>query len=258
MRSQSPTDASQSPLGESVTFNGNAQDNASNPLTDASLVWRSSKDGIIGIGESVITSSLSAGNHTITLTATDAYGLPQTTSISISINAGCTEYTAYYIYVDCRDASGTGTRILYWTSGNVYRTENYVNGEREGTWTFYYESGNVNSTGTYANDLQDGTWTWYYENGIVEGTVDYVNDLCEGTYTYYYDNGNVWQTGNCVNDLNEGIWTKYYRNGNVEETGNYVNDIMDGTWTHYYESGNVEWIADYVKWSKRRHLGMVR
>lgn len=58
--------------GASVTFTGSATDAEDGPLTGASLVWTSNVDGQIGTGASFSTTGLSAGMHTVTLTATDS------------------------------------------------------------------------------------------------------------------------------------------------------------------------------------------
>jgi hypothetical protein len=60
--------------GENITFSGTATDANGGQLTGSALVWTSSIDGQIGTGETLITSALSAGDHDITLTATDSSG----------------------------------------------------------------------------------------------------------------------------------------------------------------------------------------
>lgn len=58
--------------GTSVTFTGSANDAEDGALTGGSLVWTSNVDGQIGTGTSFNTSALTAGMHTVTLTATDS------------------------------------------------------------------------------------------------------------------------------------------------------------------------------------------
>ena len=57
--------------GDSISFNGSGDDSEDGNLLGLSLVWRSNVDGQIGTGES-FTTTLSLGNHTITLEATDS------------------------------------------------------------------------------------------------------------------------------------------------------------------------------------------
>ena len=61
------------PAGSSVPFTGIADDSEDGGLTGDSLVWVSSLAGEIGRGES-FSATLSAGTHTVTLTATDSDG----------------------------------------------------------------------------------------------------------------------------------------------------------------------------------------
>jgi hypothetical protein len=67
--------------GENITFSGSATDAGGTQLTGSALVWTSNIDGQIGTGETLITSALSAGDHVITLTATDAAGAIATASL---------------------------------------------------------------------------------------------------------------------------------------------------------------------------------
>ena len=60
--------------GENITFSGTAADAQGHQLDGTALVWTSSIDGDIGTGSTLITSALSAGDHHITLSATDSGG----------------------------------------------------------------------------------------------------------------------------------------------------------------------------------------
>jgi hypothetical protein len=91
---QPPTAAIQQPAnnssfgqGQSVTFQGTGTDPEQGPLSGASLVWTSSRDGQIGTGTMFSTGSLSAGAHTVTLRVTDAQGATGTAAVNITINA---------------------------------------------------------------------------------------------------------------------------------------------------------------------------
>lgn len=70
---------------ETITFEGAADDPEDDSLTGDMLTWTSSTDGDFGNGEQVETSSLSAAQHTITLTATDSDGASAEDSISIVV-----------------------------------------------------------------------------------------------------------------------------------------------------------------------------
>ncbi len=81
----SPADGSTHGAGTSVTFSGTGSDAEDGTLTGASLVWTSSLDGQIGTGTSFSLASLSEGDHTITLTATDSGGLTGMDQVDITI-----------------------------------------------------------------------------------------------------------------------------------------------------------------------------
>ncbi|HSM09597.1 MAG TPA: hypothetical protein VLA33_11355, partial [Gemmatimonadota bacterium] len=59
-------------VGSAVTFTGSAIDAEDGPLSGAALVWTSNVDGFLGTGVSFEADALTAGMHTVTLTATDS------------------------------------------------------------------------------------------------------------------------------------------------------------------------------------------
>ncbi len=71
--------------GDPVTLAGAAEDPETGPLAGSRLSWSSSLDGPIGTGASLVVSSLGAGAHTITLTATDPGGASGTDAVAIEI-----------------------------------------------------------------------------------------------------------------------------------------------------------------------------
>jgi hypothetical protein len=94
---QAPTASISSPAnnasfaqGTSITFTGSGTDSESGPLTSTALVWSSNINGQVGTGASLTTSGLSAGSHTITLTAKDPQNATGTATISITITASTT------------------------------------------------------------------------------------------------------------------------------------------------------------------------
>lgn len=80
-----PASGSSTKQGQPVTLQGGATDVEDGALGGAALVWTSSKDGTLGTGASLTTSTLSRGLHTITLTATDSGGAKGTAQILLSV-----------------------------------------------------------------------------------------------------------------------------------------------------------------------------
>jgi glucose/arabinose dehydrogenase len=81
-----PANGASFATGSTVTFSGTASDPEQGNLS-SSLRWSSSVSGSLGTGASVSTSSLPAGTHVITAAVTDAGGLVDSQSITISITA---------------------------------------------------------------------------------------------------------------------------------------------------------------------------
>lgn len=82
-----PQDSSSLQAGASATFAGHAEDAEDGALSGAALVWSSSLDGRIGIGESVVNALVASGQHTISLTATDSDGNSVSASITVNVTA---------------------------------------------------------------------------------------------------------------------------------------------------------------------------
>lgn len=74
--------------GATISFSGTGIDFEENTLTGGALVWTSSIDGQIGTGNTFISTGLSIGAHTVTLTVTDSGGRTDTSKITLNITAG--------------------------------------------------------------------------------------------------------------------------------------------------------------------------
>ncbi|AHG88114.1 peptidase S8 and S53 subtilisin kexin sedolisin [Gemmatirosa kalamazoonensis] len=106
----SPPNGASYVQGASVTFTGTGSDAEDGALSGASLVWTSSLDGQIGTGTSFTTSALSAGTHTITLTATDSKGATGTATRTLTVTAsGSTSQTPVAGFTWTCTAAGLNT-----------------------------------------------------------------------------------------------------------------------------------------------------
>lgn len=82
-----PDDESARDQGTSVTFGGSATDPLAGSLPDSAVEWTSDVDGALGTGDTISTSSLTAGPHSIALTATDSDGNTAADSIRMVVEA---------------------------------------------------------------------------------------------------------------------------------------------------------------------------
>ena len=71
--------------GDTVTLVGSGTDPEDGTLSGTDLEWGSSLDGALGTGSPLATSSLSVGNHTITLVGTDSGGASATDQVSVTV-----------------------------------------------------------------------------------------------------------------------------------------------------------------------------
>jgi hypothetical protein len=81
-----PTGGSYHLPGDLVVFHGLAADMEDGTLPDAALHWSDDVQGSLGDGPSVPVNTLNPGKHTVTLTATDSYGVSSTTSVTFWVD----------------------------------------------------------------------------------------------------------------------------------------------------------------------------
>lgn len=84
---QSPADETAYALNDPVQFSGTAVDSKGASLSGEALTWTSDIDAVIGTGQSVTSDALTAGTHTISLSAVDADERRGEASITITIIA---------------------------------------------------------------------------------------------------------------------------------------------------------------------------
>ncbi|MDA1315448.1 MAG: Ig-like domain-containing protein [Acidobacteria bacterium] len=139
--------------GDTVTLTGTATDPENGALT-SSITWTSSRDGSLGAGGSVGTSSLTLGVHTITASVTDLDGKSATDSISITVN----ELGAITLSANGRNSKGRHVVDLTWSGASG----SSVNVDRGGS--------------VIATTANDGSYSDATGN---KGTATYTYQVCE-------------------------------------------------------------------------------
>jgi len=81
-----PINGSVHPASGNISFAGSGTDNQDGILDRTRLEWSSNTDGQLGIGGTIST-ALSAGSHTITLQVSDAEGVTNTDTVTMTVNA---------------------------------------------------------------------------------------------------------------------------------------------------------------------------
>jgi hypothetical protein len=138
----SPSDGYTSNLGQVVALNGVGYDLEDGQLTEQALTWRSSIGGLLGSGEALYISSLSLGQHTITLTGTDGQGAEGTDSITVDVIDDTTPPSPP---VGLGWSQSGGIAALTWIANAVGDVAGYILhlGENAGVYGFIRDVGNV-------------------------------------------------------------------------------------------------------------------
>lgn len=112
--------------GTAVTFRGTAGD-AHDGAISSSIVWSSSRNGRLGTGATITTSTLFAGTHTITARVTDSGGLSDTSSIGITI---VTPTVTIFLTATGRTVNGIHAADLTWQRATASEVDVYRDGVR--------------------------------------------------------------------------------------------------------------------------------
>lgn len=116
----SPPDGSPFIEGSEITFTGTVTDQHDITIPETNIIWSSNVDGELGTGSEITVSTLSLGNHTINLSATDSESLTGTAEISVAItpsNGGNTSPAAVINSPADQSQFTAGTQVMFSGTG---------------------------------------------------------------------------------------------------------------------------------------------
>lgn len=106
---------------------------------------------------------------------------------------------------EVRDGLREGLWDLYYDSTSIiFQKLNYKAGKLNGQQMVFYESGALFATGEWLDGSRDGEWNWFYESGIVSSNVSYKDGLKQGLQTIWSEAG-------------EKTKEEFYENGDLIE-----------------------------------------
>ncbi len=131
------------------------------------------------------------------------------------------------------DNNLNGIRNVFYPDGQLFITEFYIEGKRDGDFKEYHFGGSLHTITRFEKDvLKDGLQTYYFPNGNKKIVQNYLNGKFYGEYLTFYHSGNIKIKGQYNSKgLKEGIWYEYYENGNIKEKYS----VRDGLWHGKYE-----------------------
>ncbi|HSM07855.1 MAG TPA: hypothetical protein VLA33_02425 [Gemmatimonadota bacterium] len=126
-------------LGSNVTFSGSALDVEDGPLGNAALSWSSNVDGVLGTGASLPVNDLTAGMHTVTLTATDSDGFEGKTTVLVIVKPPAA--AGYQIHVRNSEAVELTPAQRQAVDAAVTKLENVIIGDLQNIASFDFGGG---------------------------------------------------------------------------------------------------------------------
>lgn len=95
----------------------------------------------------------------------------------------------------------------------VKKTNQVVNGKREGLHVQKNDDGSIRNEIHYKNGLEHGLSTDYYQTGEKRMDLTYVEGVKNGDAVWYHKNGKIFRVNPYVDGYVTGVQKKYYENG---------------------------------------------
>lgn len=163
-----------------------------------------------------------------------------------------------------------GLVSYYSKNGNIWRTQQYQKGKREGFSISYYSPDVMAKKSHFKAGLLEGPqeaflpngkrsdkWVYqqdilqlhfkfqYFESGEVQFQSAYSNNEKNGLSNEYSQNGELLSSINYKSGLRHGKTLKFYNNGKIKTEANYKKNQQHGGSSGYYLTGNLQWQSYY-------------
>ena len=131
----------------------------------------------------------------------------------------------------------------FFEDGEIWRTFDYTEGNKDKLWTVFYDSTGVKQSETnYSNDLKEGMYFEWYESIKTRQKEEglYTQDIKHEIWTYWNEYQEktleVWDMGKLLHTYKY----EYYENGQVKEEPSYKNGKMHGDWVRFFPNGDIK------------------
>ena len=81
------------------------------------------------------------------------------------------------LLVSCSPPPPDGLDEWFHENGQLWKRQNYKNGERDGLYEEFYSNGQLRSRGNYIDGERDGLWRIFDEDGNLTRTLTYRNGV---------------------------------------------------------------------------------
>ena len=133
-----------------------------------------------------------------------------------------------------------GEWLWYHSTGELFRTGQYIDGEFDGVVTDYYKDGGLSASYNFKMGKRNGISEYYKLIGYKYEEQDYIDGLLDGEVRNYYPDGTLEAVSKVKADQKEGPQINYYEDGSIRSKSNYVADKLTGEHVTYFRNGVID------------------
>ncbi len=116
----------------------------------------------------------------------------------------------------------------------------------DGPFEIYYPSGSIKDSGNYLKKVRNGIFKSWYEDGTLMNIYQYANGIKIDTGKSFSKNGNL-SSLLIADKEGNGKETIYFEQGGIHFSGPLTGGLRNGTWTVKREDGTNQMQADFIK-----------